>query len=113
MALVNLAWFAAGENALVVTDRAIHHRKLASEAHIPFDDLPGTKIKLDGSYIEVGDHSLGIGGTATAGPTIEAMLKAVVKACEARRARDAGSERHLTAAGWQSGRNGYAIANRE
>ena len=84
VALVNLAWFAAGENALVVTDRAIHHRKLASEAHIPFDDLPGRKIKLDGSYIDVGDHSLGIGGTGTSDSTIEAMLKAVVKACEAR-----------------------------
>ena len=67
VALVNLAWFSAGENALVVTDRAIHHRKLASEAHIPFDDLPGTKIELDGSYVSVGDHPLGIGGTATRG----------------------------------------------
>ena len=85
VALVDLAWFAAGENALVVTDRAIHHRKLASEAHIPFDDLPGRKIKLDGSYIDVGDHSLGIGGTGTSDSTIEAMLEAVVKACEARR----------------------------
>jgi hypothetical protein len=84
VALINLAWFSAGENALVVTDRAIHHRKLASEAHIPFADLPCTKIKLDGSYIKVGDHSLGIGGTATTGSTIEAMLKALVKACEAR-----------------------------
>ena len=112
VALANLAWFASGENALAVTDRALHHRKLLSVAHIPFDDLPGTEIKLDGSYIKIGDHTLGLGGTATAS-TVEAMVNAVVKACEARRARDAGSERPLTAAGWQCGRNGYAIANRE
>ena len=101
VALANLAWFASGENALAVTDRALHHRKLLSVAHIPFDDLPGTEIKLDGSYIKIGDHTLGLGGTATAS-TVEAMVNAVVKACEARRARDAGSERPLTAAGWQS-----------
>ena len=83
MALANLAWFASGENALAVTDRALHHRKLLSVAHIPFDDLPGTEIKLDGSYIKIGDHTLGLGGTATAS-TVEAMVNAVVKACEAR-----------------------------
>ena len=84
MALVNLAWFSAGENALVVTTGCCIIASSVSEADIPFDDLPGRKIEVDGSYMTVGDHSLGIGGTGTAGSTIEAMLKAVVKACEAR-----------------------------
>jgi hypothetical protein len=86
VALLNLAWFATGENALVVTDRAIHHRKLGVETHIPFDDLPGKKVELSGNAISLGDdHSLGVGGTATPLPKVESMLKALEKACAARR----------------------------
>ena len=92
MALVNLAWFSAGENALVVTDRAIHHRKLGTEAHIPFDELAATKVKLIGNVITVGvNHSLGVGGTAAPLGTVEAMLKAVVKVCEARQREPQGA----------------------
>ncbi len=92
VALVNLAWFSAGENALVVTDRAIHHRKLATETHIPFDELPGTKVRLDGNVMTVGaDHQLSLGGTATPLPTVESMLKALVKSCEARRRESLGA----------------------
>jgi hypothetical protein len=86
VALLNLAWFATGENALVVTDRAIHHRKLGVETHIAFAELPGKKVELSGNSISLGDeHSLGVGGTATPLPKVESMLEALVKACAARR----------------------------
>ena len=113
VALANLAWFASGENALVVTDRALHHRKLLSVAHIPFDDLPGTKIKLDGSYIKIGDHTLGLGGTATAGRRSKRWstpssrrARPVSARCRQRAAPDRG--RLAVAAA-----TGTAIANRE
>jgi hypothetical protein len=86
VALVNLAWFAAGENALVVTDRAIHHRKLGVETHIAFAELPGRTVVLNGNAIQLGDQSLGVGGTAAPLPKVESMLKAIVKACAARQA---------------------------
>ena len=72
-------WFSAS-NALVVTDRAARHRRPCSEAHIPFD-LPGAEINSDLSATVL----RGSGGTATSGSTIEAMLKALAKACDARR----------------------------
>jgi hypothetical protein len=91
VALVNLAWFSAGENALVVTDRAIHHRKLGTEAHIPFAELSASAVSLSGSVLNVGGHPLGVGGTSAPLPKLEKMLKALVKACEARRRESQGA----------------------
>jgi hypothetical protein len=88
IAVLNLAWFSSGSNALVVTDRAVHHRKLGVVAHIPFVELAGAEITVDGNYVSIGsDHHLSIGGTAAGMPKIESMLKALATEC-ARRARD-------------------------
>lgn len=85
LVLVDLAWFSAGANALVVTDRAIHHRKLASETHIPFEELPATKVRLKDSGIAMSRGIvLGVGGTAAPVRKVESMLTALVKASEAR-----------------------------
>ncbi|HWC69343.1 MAG TPA: hypothetical protein VG478_14850, partial [Acidimicrobiales bacterium] len=85
VALLNLAWFSAGANALVVTDRAVHHRKLGVGAHIPFDELADSQISVQGTYVVISDHHLSVGSTAAGMPKIESLLKTLAAAC--RRAR--------------------------
>jgi hypothetical protein len=124
LVLIDLAWLSAAANALVVTDRAIHHRKLGSETHIPFEDLPATKVRLTGSGIAVGRGVvLGFGGMAAPVRKVESMLKALVKACEehlhqmqphdARRHGEAESSRARPETGSESTRETDLLPNRE
>jgi hypothetical protein len=85
LVFINLSWAGDWDNGIAITDRAVHHKRWGVVNHIPFAELPGKKISLEGSKVLVGtSYVLSIRGAVEPGEEIVKLLRRLVAECEKR-----------------------------